>query len=211
MNYDFLVSHINKLDSDEKKLKFISTFILKNVKYNYEYLDNSKISKYLRDNAPDSLVDFDKPVEAVKFIEGLALDLSLTESYKRKMLNLYQWNYRNECYIEFINLVPRIACFRSEDGILKTGVCQQISEFFNKLCNEVGIQSRCVRGNTGFAHQWNVVNVKGQDLHYDLTYAMYSKDGYSDWDKKTSPKDWLGVTGDRLKQLHPQRRIDDVM
>lgn len=180
-----------------------------NVSYNYELLCHSKVCKYLKNNDPDSMVNLNNATEAIKFIQQLSQELNLTKSYVSDMYILYKYFYKAGG-VSFIDIMPTsMTPIDYDENILKRGVCDQISKFFKQVCDDAGVRCKLMLGNTGLGHAWNMARVGGQDLHYDCTYAIFSKDKHEGWDEKTTPSDWLGITTDKLKELHPERTIDE--
>jgi len=211
MNYFELVEYIKSFESDKEKLGALSKFIVDNVSYNYETLDNSKVSKYLIKNDPDSMTNLDNGIVAIQFICDLSKQLKLTNNYKNDMLKLYRYFHKAGA-VSFLDIIPTsMNPVEYKENILKKGVCIQIANFFKQVCDDVGINCKVVQGNTGFAHAWNIVSSENRVLHYDCTYAMYAKDKYDDWDKKSKPEDWLGITQQQLAKLQPERTIDKYM
>jgi hypothetical protein len=93
-----------------------------------------------------------------------------------------------------------------ENGLLKKGVCANYASFINQVCAELDIPAVELDGVTAIGqHVWNIIDGK----HYDITYAMYIRDGKSR-NENINPNDWLGCTDEQLFKLQPIRKITKI-
>lgn len=97
-----------------------------------------------------------------------------------------------------------------ENGLITKGVCADYAPFINRVCKEIDIFSVRIDGNTPTDHVWNLIESDGEKKHFDITYALFVRDKYSDWDKKAKFDDFLGLSFDRLKELNPLRNIETI-
>ena len=178
---------------------------MNNIEYNYLFLDNSKVAKYYANNDPNSIVDFQDEKESLQFIQSLAKQLGLTDEYKNLVIEQYRGLKNKNEDIYFTRILPKVTSATFENGILKQGVCMDIANFVKKLCDDCDIACKWILGDTGFMHKWNLIKFEGRWVNVDFTYAMYSRDRYKNYGK-ISPCSWLGITDERLRQLHPQRK-----
>ena len=145
----------------------------------------------------------------------------LPEWWKQKVLSLYgtqkvkTYISAGETKLSVIkyNLLASVGevkmqSFSLDGDLITTGVCLDFANFICKLCKDIGIECKSVRGTTGSAgHAWNLITINGKELHYDVTYSMFVRDCYNGWNKKAKWGDFEGITYEQLKQLNPERVI----
>lgn len=96
-----------------------------------------------------------------------------------------------------------------ENSIITKGVCADFSEFIKNICGDLQIPCKTINGATPVAHVWNMIDLGDGFKHYDITYALYARDRYNNWDK-TPPNTWFGISNETLLHLHTTRKIDTL-
>ena len=200
MSYEELINELKKINNKEQQIEYLFDYLLKNLEYDYLYLELCKLIKCDKDNnvcfsdlyeedlLEETLLNFSKYVDIPEHVK----------SY-----------FRNK---EYENCPPgqRTNSPIYENDIIKKGVCLHFSKFIKKVCDDLGIDCYVQMGRTPFAHAWNKIQLENQWLNYDVTYAIYSRDKYNDWNEKSNPQDWFAVSDEELTKLHPEREIDNM-
>ena len=71
-----------------------------------------------------------------------------------------------------------LCCIHSAAGVLLEGkaVCDGLARAFKMILDELGIENRIIRkeiqSSAKFTHEWNVINLNGEELHADITWDM---------------------------------------
>lgn len=201
--------------------------MLQNVQYDYPTLEICKFDNSLLDYIdenfnPEILEDRRKAIQLVKS-EGYSDEfiLRILENYGDSFIvparpEMVIMGKLNKAIPEHIscrtfasakNMAKPLVEY--EDGIIIKGVCTDFSEFTKKICDELNIPCDTVTGTTPISHVWNLINTGDGFKHYDLTYAIYARDEFDGWGK-IDPNNFLGVTTEKLLEMHPNRTIDSI-
>ncbi len=199
MNYEEFLNDLKNIKGKEKQVDYLFNFLLENLEYDYLYLEIVGLMKLQKEINIDFSELYDEEL----------VDETLKKFAKHTEVSNCAVRYFKDR--EYENMKPGL-CTDSpifENGILKKGVCAQFAAFVKKVCDELEIECVVQRGTTPFGHDWNKIKIENQWLNYDITYAIFSKDKYKNWHKKSNPKDWLGITDEELLALHPERNIGE--
>lgn len=213
---------LDSLPTKEKKVSAIMDYFLENVEYDYATLELASLDYKIVDYI-DTHFSCDNPLDIIRATHYLKHDASLSDEAVDRLLQFYGKkqlvpatperkmfgkiypatfkHYVTNNLLMSLNQVPSPVTY--ENGLIKKGVCAHFSEFIKSVCNNHGIECSILGGSTPVAHAWNRVS----SLHYDITYAMFVRDHYNDWDKKTTSSHWLGVSDKALLTTHPTRTI----
>ena len=225
MTYQELLYKLKSLDGKQKQIDALFGYLLKMVEYDYPTLEICKLDNSLAAHidstySPSSAEDRQKVVELLK-----------GKGYSTEFINRMLANYGREVLVparperfsmgKLQKAVPEHVIYTSflsaqnmakpvvkyENGIITKGVCADYAIFIKKVCDDLDIECKTIDGTTPVFHGWNLIDGGEGLLHYDLTYAVFSRDQFNGWDR-LAPKDWLGITTDRLLEIHPTRKID---
>lgn len=227
MTYNELINHLKTIDGKEQQIEYLFSYMIHSVQYDYPTLEICKFDNSLLDYIdehynPESVEDREKAIKLVKN-KGYSNEfiLRILENYGKSFIV----PARPERVVmgKINKAIPEHTSYRTfasaknmarpfveyENGIIIKGVCADFSEFIKKICDELNMPCETISGITPISHVWNVINIGDGFKHYDLTYAIYARDGFNGWNK-ASPNDFLGITTERLLEIHPNRIIDDV-
>ena len=149
-----------------------------------------------------------------KALSYLRNSTNLSNDYWERIRKLYLTPIVNEMgkerYITITDALIGIAPdYQENDGLLKKGTSQHITEFAKKLCDNVGINALIVKGvSTGrMMHYWLDVCIDGTELFYDITFALYIRDNFCGIGNRYKPDEWLALTPKQLYKNQPTRII----
>ena len=78
-----------------------------------------------------------------------------------------------------------------ENGLMKSGVCENFSDYFVNLLPKIGIDTVKISGTSELKHAWNAVILDGKLKSIDLTRALFIRDGYKGIPENQKSSDWL--------------------
>ena len=224
-SYEDLIKYLKSLPTKQEQIDFLMDWFVKNVEYDYVILEKAKALGHLDEELSEIDRKFDcKDEKQRKLAIGYAkekygfsdefIDRTLAHYGKTRIIAAQSerkafgkvWPAQPERTI--------IDGFRSsvalqelptifDNGLIKKGVCADYTKFIAKVCADLGIKCECVEGMTSVGHQWTILENK----HYDPTYAIFVRDKYADWDKKTKIMDWFNVEATDLIKIQPYRKI----
>lgn len=237
MLYDDLLNHLKQLPSKSSQIQGLFNYLLNNTQYDYPTLENCNFSSsgllfYIDDNFNPA--DDTARQNAIQFLRNKGYSeefLSRVLKHygeefvvpaKPKRIKMGNLNNAESEHASFQTVPERISyrtfssalsmtkpCVVYEDGIIKKGVCADFSKFIKEICNELDIPCETIEGTTSplVSHVWNLIDLGDGFRHYDLTYAIYSRDKFKNWGSVGS-NSWFGITTETLLQMHPDRKID---
>ena len=189
MNYNQLIEKLKSIDNQKEQVAYLFDFLLKIGEYDYLYLEIEKLKK-LDVNTFADLYDEDLCDKAMAELQKK----TLISKELKKYFATKQWESRSRGELD--------AQFKDE--ILVKGVCNDYTNFILKVLTEIGIDCERYEGKTPLNHAWNLIRINNLPLHYDITYAMYARDGKNN---ETKPQDWLGISTEQLLKIQPNRTI----
>ena len=192
MKYNELIAKLKCIKNKKEQIEWLFQQLLTNCQYDYLYLEIEKI-KRIAIQADINLNDLEVEETREETLKTLAEKTALSEDFVKYVRNR-EWETRSQGEKDL----------QFEQGILVKGVCNDYTNFINKVLTEVGIESKRCVGKTPLNHAWNIISIENNPLHYDITYAMYARDKKID---KSNPTDWLGITTEQLQRLQPERTI----
>lgn len=227
MTYNELINHLKTINGKQQQIEYLFSYMLHSVQYDYPTLEICKFDNSLLDYIDEhfnseNLEDRRKAIQLVKS-EGYSDEfiLRILENYGDSFIV----PARPEMVImgKLNKAIPEHTSYRTfasaknmarplveyENGIIIKGVCADFSEFIKKTCDELNVPCDTITGTTPISHVWNLINTGDGFKHYDLTYAIYARDEFDGWDK-ANPNDFLGITTEKLLELHPNRTIDSI-
>lgn len=225
MTYDELLNNLKLHPTKEQQIQELFNYLLNNVKYDYPTLEICNFDNTLL-NYIDEKYNPSKYADKLKAVQ-LVREKGYSEEFLSRILEHYGEEFivpaRPERIImgKLNKAIPEHTEYRTfagaknmatpsviyKNGIIKKGVCADYSEFIHKICEELNIKCNVIQGTTPVSHVWNLIDVGDGFKHYDLTYAIFSRDNYNNWNS-TNTNDWFGITTDRLLEMHPTRKID---
>ena len=221
--YEELINEIKSKSSDEAKINFLMNWMLKNVEYDYVYLEKAKGFTNGHFTEIDNKFDCSDEVERQKAIEYAKKHFGYSDKFIAMVLENYGqqeivpakpervafgkvWPAEPErvIYKNFANSVLGYDGKVFTNGLITKGVCTDFAKFIFKVLSEVNVNCEIIEGKTSVGHVWNIIN----GGHYDITYAMFVRDCYNDWHEKSKIEDWFNITEEKLLKLQPNRTID---
>lgn len=221
--YQDLINKINSFSTKEEKIKCLMPWFLTFVEYDYTTLEAAKIDAkdiYHIDETfnAESEEDRSQATEYMKTKLGYSSELigRIIENYGKLFVieakperimfgRVYPAEPERVDTANFSNAVTRMEHpVLMSNGLIVKGVCADFSMFIKKVCDECGIDCAIVHGATTVGHVWNMIEGK----HYDITYAMFVRDRFNDWHKKSTVSDWLNKYFEELLVLQPNRKMD---
>lgn len=93
--------------------------------------------------------------------------------------------------------------------MLIDGVCADYTEFQAKICKDLGIKHRKVRGVGTTGHAWSLIYLEDEDkwVHFDMTMVKFYQDR---WIREHEPyiiQDWVAASTEDIFKMQPTRRI----
>jgi len=226
MTYDELLIKLKSLNNKKQQVDILMQYLLENMQYDYPFLEKCRFDQnfvgYIDQNFNPASVTDRQRVKLLLESKGYSNEFiaRVFNNYGAKIhVDALPGNDGKnggmriaprpayDTYLNFgnaLNLMKSIEEYK--DGILIKGICADFSQFINKVCDELNIDSFEVNGETPVLHAWNAIDVGDGYRHYDLTYALYSRDGNETW-KNTDPNKWFGVSTDQLFEIHHNRKI----
>jgi len=121
----------------------------------------------------------------------------IDDEEKSALMAIYE-NKLNEINEKFgfFDILPSMNFSTVGNGLLQKGTSSDIAEFVKKLCDDSNIPCEVVNTIENPNHVWNEVEIDGEKLNYDLTYAIFTRDALNDAsENKQSDMDWIGNMG----------------
>lgn len=223
-NYEQFINYIKSLKTETEQINFIMKYFVDKVEFDYIVVEGLKVPYSLGDDI-DNKFNCSNEVEVKKALE-YAKKKGLSDALIQRISDIYGKQFiiparpASNGIFGFRPAQPERISYRTfgstlnmikaqptyKNGLIIKGVCADYVEFIQQVCNELGIKYDTISGQTSVGHTWIKIN----ELYYDPTYAIYVRDKYMDWDKKTSVDDWLGFNDDEMFKMHPIRIIDEV-
>lgn len=214
-NYEQLVEYIKSFKTQNEQMREIVNYFMDNVKFDYVMLEHlnhvvsMSFAKYVDRLFPNINDKFRE--KAICFIRNSS---NISTEYWNRIRDFYLTPTINEKgeekYITMYEAINKVCVdLQNENGLLKKGVACHITQFAKKLCDSVGIQCLIVNGISSgkMEHSWLDVCINGEELFYDITYALYIRDNFCGMGKHYLPSEWLGITPKQLHKNQPTRTI----
>lgn len=215
LNYEELVNHLKQQPTQEDKIGAIIQYFIDNVEYDYVMIEH--INKIV---TPDFAIYADRlfppntanlKEKALNFMRNSS---NISNAYWYRLRNLYlnpkindDGSLQPTSMIEALNSMgPEIIkC----NGLLKKGTSQHIAEFAKMLCSEINIPALIVSGISSgeMPHYWLDIYINGQELFYDISYALYIRDNFCRIGLRYKQEEWLGITPKQLYKNQCTRKI----
>jgi len=238
-DYDELITRLRALGDPDKQVQALMQYFMESVEYDYESRNDAKILSNLFGPQDGKSEEWLKKISAMENLAQMELTNELSNrfhgpehreavvNYVQNLLELpdsvadkIRKNYGAERIVDgekrintmfdATKLVEDGPPAKYENGLIAKGVCKHFVDFAEQVSSELGTTLVKVHGNTGaaYGHVWNQ---KGT-LHYDVTYAMFVRDGqdYNGKTEHTKPEDWLGCTDEQLFKLQSIRKITKI-
>ena len=209
-SYENLIQNLQSItretpeETRKAQVESLFNFLLKHGEYDYLYLEIERIKRITLHSTTYSIIDIERDETreaALEFIQNEISSSNLFPNYKELSEEFIDYAKNKE----WESRTGGEKDTKYKNDILIKGVCLDYSKFIKKVLDEIGISCDICFGNTPLRHAWNIITPNNTPLHYDITYAMYSRD-----DKlQTNPQEWLGLTKEELLNLAPNRKIDD--
>lgn len=225
MTYNELLNHLKSLSSKQQQIDYLFSYLLNTVKYDYPTLEICKFDNNLLDFIDETYnpANIEDRQKAIKLVQSKGY----SDEFISRILEHYGESFIVPAKPERVVMgklnkaIPEHTSFRTfagaknmakpiveyDNGIITKGVCANFAEFIKCVCDELNIQCDTIHGTTPISHVWNLINVGDGFKHYDLTFAIYSRDKFNNWNK-LNPENWFGVTLEKLLEIHPTRNID---
>ncbi|MBO5910566.1 MAG: hypothetical protein J6Q15_03565 [Clostridia bacterium] len=223
-NYKQFIVHLKSLKTQQEQINFIMKYFVDKVEFDYLVIEAIKIPYSLIDEIDNKFDSSNKDevnqaLQYAKF-KGLSYGLikRLSQIYGNPFTIPARPAYNGT--LGFIPAQPERISHRTfgatinmskpqptyKNGLIIKGVCADFVEFIKKVCDDIGVKYNTISGQSTVSHAW----IKIDGLYYDPTYAIYVRDKFMDWDKKSTIDDWFGMTNAQLFHLHPIRVIDEI-
>lgn len=140
----------------------------------------------LKEKIDDSMSDYEKFKTIHDFVS-----LNMEYDWKQYEADIYGYDYEWKYYPDVL----------SQFFIGGTGVCEDYSEIYSKLCDYFGLECWLIRGEVDGAygwdgHAWNIVKLDGNYYHVDVTW-----DDLDDGENDVYYECFL-VSDDEIKETH---------
>lgn len=228
MTYNELLNELKKLENPKQQIDSLFAFMLNLVDYDYPTLEicnfDYDLSSYIDKN-------YNPQVESDRLAAiQLVIDCCYSEGFINRILEHYGEKVFVPARPEYFafgriqKAIPEHYVYKNfedarnmakiqeeyHDGILTKGVCASYSEFVKQVCDDLGISCKKIEGTTSpkVSHVWNLIDTGDGFRHFDLTYAIFSRDGFKNWGS-VNPFSWYNLSTEELLKLHPERKISD--
>lgn len=180
-----IVEKANTNSTSNEKLKYVYDWFVKNVNYAHDYLflaetesyfakkffgdsseENQRMSQFLLFSLKEAVnKNFDDVAKKLQQDGKVTFfNKDITSSGDLELAKRYwQTSYK-----------PDFDCFEK-----KCGVCNTIATDFSEICKLIDVPCIKIVGTTlpkNVLHAWNAVEIDGEILHIDITYAIFDKE-----------------------------------
>ena len=97
-----------------------------------------------------------------------------------------------------------------DNGLIKSGVCEDYTNYLVDLFKELGIEAHNIGGTSELGHAWIIVKVKDEYKSVDLTRAVFIRDGFKGIPKEQTSEDWLYTDLDKMFTMQKTRTITEI-
>ena len=225
MTYEELLNNLKQLPSKKQQIDRLFDYLLNNVQYDYPTLEicnfDNTLVYFIDENYNPS--SYEDRLKAIQLVE----EKGYSKEFISRVLEHYGEKFIVPARPERFSMgklnkaVPEHTSYRTfasaknmaksldvyENGIIKKGVCADFSKFIKKVCDDLNIECYIIQGTTPISHVWNLIDVGDGFKHYDLTYAIYSRDKFKNWGS-VDTNDWFGITTEKLLEMHPTRKVE---
>lgn len=106
---------------------------------------------------------------------------------------------------DLIKLYKIDGFYIEKNGLFKKGSNTNFTNFVKKVCDDLNLKNDIIEGCTTREHSWNLIQIDGEKLHFDIIYAMFVRDNFKTWGKKNLvPEDFLMVDEKKLLEISPR-------
>lgn len=213
-SYDDLLTHIKTKPTKKQQLQTIWQYFFDNVNFDYVMLEH--LNKIVSDSFLDYIDRlFGNATEEKRLLSlnYLMNSTNISNEYFNRIKDIYLTSFISEGetkYPSLLEAVNQIKCDRIEtNGLLRKGVSKDFTLFVKKLCDELDIPCIIVKApdSSRVQHHWLDIMLDGEELFYDITYAMYVHDNFNSMRKRFTIDEWLGITPKQLYKNQPSRII----
>ncbi len=213
-NYQQLINYINTFNTQNERLNAIIQYFMDNVEFDYVMIEHinqivtPRFASYVDRLFPNINEKF-----RTKAINYMRNSSNISNEYWNRLKQLYLTPITNvvgeikylTMYSALNSIVPDIIF---NNGLLKKGVANNITDFAKQVCDDCAINCIVVKGISSgkMEHSWLAVEVDGIELFYDITFAIYARDNFCGM-ARYNASDWLGVTPKILYKHQPTRTI----
>lgn len=210
-----LVNYLNSLTSQQEQINEIVNYFIQNVQFDYVMLENineivtKKFAKYV-----DALFPNTSEQSRNKALSYIKNSSNVSNEYWNRIKTNYLNPTINEkgekIYKTMYDVINEMkADIKEDNGLLKKGIAENITSFAKKLCEAVGIRCVEVKGISSgkMNHSWLDIEINNQELFYDITYAIYTRDNFCGLGKRYKIEEWIGITPKQLYKNQPSRII----
>jgi len=215
LDYSQLIEHLSQIPTQKEQVKEMIKYFEDNVQIDYVMIEHIneivtvKFTRYVDRLFPNISERLRK--KALAFLRN---STNISNEYLERISKLYLTPSINdkgeENYITLSEALMSITADCCENnGLLTKGTSKHITEFAKRLCDDLGIRALIIEGisNDRMRHFWLDICIDGQELFYDITYALYIRDNFCGIGKRYVAEEWLGITPKQLYKNQPTRII----
>ena len=234
-NYD-LLQYVKLTDTDKSSPssecnKVFNDIECKVDEFNYEmrkkgcHLTKEMIDNAIKEGKIFSREEATKKLDEVfRKVEGRAL----TERNKEKYLS----HYYDIIHHPYRAAQPNSILFKNEElehstmkgialsgydpvyknGMLIDGVCAHYVMFEEKICKDLGIKHKTIRGIGTTGHTWSMIYLPEENkwVHFDMTMARFYLGNWIKNHDPYKPENWICASTEEIFEMQPSRIIKEV-
>ena len=221
-SYEELIELASKCESNIEKLKFLQTYFIENVEFNYflELAQDYFVSK--NEVKTEFLSMKEKIDELNRFEKKFGDKFHFSRADEEKIINILgekieptqqiyyvlgkeytstKRGYDGGIYDCIKRLVTEEALY--ENGLITKGACKDFAPFVKKFCDNFGIKCEVLKTED---HQFNLINIDGEERIFDFTRMLGIRDDYKNPNNQ-SIDDWFNMTYEKMFEYKPDRKI----
>ena len=94
------------------------------------------------------------------------------------------------------------------NGMLIDGVCSEYANFESKVCGDLGIKHKIIKGVGTTGHSWSMVYLPEEErwVNFDMTMVRFYLDNWLK-NQPYRPEDWICATTEDMFKMQPTRKI----
>lgn len=213
-SYDDLITYIKSKPTKQQQLQVIWRYFFDNVNFDYvmlEHLNKLASDKFVQyiDRLFGNATEEKRQLSLCRLLNSTNISYNYLDRIKKIYLTPYIVD-GEERYYSLFEAISQVKCDRIEtNGLLRKGISQDFVEFVKKICDDINIPCLIVNApnNKKVQHHWLDIMIDGEELFYDITYAVFVNDNFNSMGKRFIIDEWLGITPKKLYKNQPDREI----